>query len=1306
MGEAERQEAPRSSELDRLTQAFDADHGSVVLVHGRGGVGKNRLVDALIRAVSARRQVAIFETRVPEAGGRSFHPFAEIAHQALLWAEQGGLTEAVVDPVFGDISAVLDHAVAEEDEAGPSLDQKLRFFDGFRRLISHIGARARILIVVRELERADPDTLELASYLADELFGDPALDPDSAHPGLLLLTCRDDDPTRAIRDFLDELIARPGVSHVRLQGLDLEGLRRYVQSRHVLEKLLAASEGLPQELDALIDALPRNVEELFERRLSDMEPLEREVLSALAVSGRSASARLIADVSQQPVKQVAKALNRLRDAKVLDRRISNGEFHFSFARRRDLEVAERFLSDTERRRLHNGWADALSNEPDQGGAALLAHHQLRSDTPARGVPLAIQAAETYAVGGALHAAIDMLQNALESAEGEIKLSILSRLAELGPLTGSPRRALRFVEEWKAALPPEHQGRALQREAELHNAAGDYAAALRTLDEAQSQTGHDALLERAKIEASRAEAHYHQSNLEEANEAGATGLDLLAAAEGSSPTRLRLDLLNLLGKAALAAGDRERAVEFFQETLAGAEKSGLASEQSRALINLGLVRVQEGDLDRATEALEAGIGKAREAGDLSRLAFGYLNLGTLRHQQGDLGPAMHCYRECKSLFRRLGNRTQLARTLANFGNLLFVCGDLIRARAHNDEALRLAEQSGVDRLVALSKMLDGAIHFEEGRRAEGEARIREGMGIQRRLGGERPIEAMLELTEGAIRFQDHPQADAILREAEELLEPSTSQAVQGRAALLRGMIAATSDPQPAQSHFERARDVFTRLGRRLFILEAELGLARLAVRAGEREAARLHWSSAEQIADGVMGSLTSDLRTTFETSRIIRLVREVEAELDGRAVDPDQTADLRPPVEANPEPIQRKAEWKRRYGNIIGASPKLLKVFHILDRVAESEGTMLIHGESGTGKELVAEAIHRNSPRAKGPFVKLNCAALVETLLLSELFGHERGSFTGAHQRKIGRFEMAAGGTLFLDEIGDISPKTQVALLRVLQEREFERVGGGKPIKVDARIIFATNRNLVQMVRDGQFREDLYYRIRGIQLDLPPLRERPADIPTLAQHFLGRYAAESGTVEKRLTPAAGELLQRYRWPGNIRELENIVRSVALFAESTRITERDFDEYRELFLEALDPPDSVLLREASQPTEPVAIPTVAIPTARSSDPTIPSAPEATLPVAPADSASRLGDPPDAESAEEAVDRELLSQIFDAGVPLPELKKMIQLQAITRALRLTDGNITKAAEVLGMRRPRLSQIINSDDNLKALCQGASKS
>jgi two-component system, NtrC family, response regulator AtoC len=237
-------------------------------------------------------------------------------------------------------------------------------------------------------------------------------------------------------------------------------------------------------------------------------------------------------------------------------------------------------------------------------------------------------------------------------------------------------------------------------------------------------------------------------------------------------------------------------------------------------------------------------------------------------------------------------------------------------------------------------------------------------------------------------------------------------------------------------------------------------------------------------------------------------------------------------------------------NIVGVAPVMQRVFEVIDQVAPSRATVLITGESGTGKELVANAIHQRSPRAHGPFVKLHCAALAESLLESELFGHERGSFTGAVARKDGRFSLADGGTLFLDEIGEISPSIQVKLLRFLQEHEFERVGGTQTLKVDVRVIAATNRDLKEEVAHGRFREDLFYRLNVVTIDMPPLRDRRSDIIALAKFFLDRYSQQNNKTVDTIAPEALELLVGYDWPGNVRELENAIeRAVVLTPGST-------------------------------------------------------------------------------------------------------------------------------------------------------------
>jgi DNA-binding NtrC family response regulator len=256
-------------------------------------------------------------------------------------------------------------------------------------------------------------------------------------------------------------------------------------------------------------------------------------------------------------------------------------------------------------------------------------------------------------------------------------------------------------------------------------------------------------------------------------------------------------------------------------------------------------------------------------------------------------------------------------------------------------------------------------------------------------------------------------------------------------------------------------------------------------------------------------------------------------------------------ELQQEVKQLRAQVVRRYAfhNLIGKSPSMQDIYTKIEQVADSRTTVLIAGESGTGKELVAKALHYNSGRRERPFIALNCAALPETLIESELFGHEKGSFTDATARRVGQFELANSGTLFLDEIGDLSAMTQAKLLRVLQEREFTRVGGVQSIKVDVRIIAATNKNLDELVRKGQFREDLYYRINVIALYLPPLRERGEDVPLLAKHFLAKRIEEDNRPPQEFAKDAVDLLSRYPWPGNVREMENIIEQAFIWSKGS-------------------------------------------------------------------------------------------------------------------------------------------------------------
>jgi two-component system, NtrC family, response regulator AtoC len=328
-----------------------------------------------------------------------------------------------------------------------------------------------------------------------------------------------------------------------------------------------------------------------------------------------------------------------------------------------------------------------------------------------------------------------------------------------------------------------------------------------------------------------------------------------------------------------------------------------------------------------------------------------------------------------------------------------------------------------------------------------------------------------------------------------------------------------------------------------------------------------------------------------------------------------------------------------FGNIIGDSAALREVLAKVEQVAPTASTVLLRGETGTGKELVAHAIHINSPREAKPFVRVNCAALAPGILESELFGHEKGSFTGAVQRRPGRFELADGGTLFLDEVGDLPMEVQIKLLRTLQEREFERVGGTDTIKVDVRLVSATNRNLEQMIEGGTFREDLYYRLNVFPINLPPLRDRLDDLPALANHFVVKFARNLGSRPAGISGEAVARLREYGWPGNVRELENIIERAMILARGAELAPVHLDFGR---------------RGQATPAQGTAVE---------------AARGAPQPV---------GDPPSAPVAAPAGG--------DDGRPLAERLLESEKREIVAAIEKSRGNIASASRMLGINRSTL--------------------
>jgi two-component system nitrogen regulation response regulator GlnG len=341
----------------------------------------------------------------------------------------------------------------------------------------------------------------------------------------------------------------------------------------------------------------------------------------------------------------------------------------------------------------------------------------------------------------------------------------------------------------------------------------------------------------------------------------------------------------------------------------------------------------------------------------------------------------------------------------------------------------------------------------------------------------------------------------------------------------------------------------------------------------------------------------------------------------------------------PVGIPESEECEGQADLLVGRSPQMLEVYKAIGRVAPQDVTVLVQGESGTGKELIARAIYHHSVRAAGPFLAVNCAAIPDALLESELFGHEKGSFTGAERRRIGKFEQCSGGTIFLDEVGDMSPLVQGKVLRLLQEQRFERVGGNETIETDVRIIAATNRDLEPLVADGKFRSDLYYRLNGFTIKLPPLRDRGDDILLLLDSFLTRFARQLGKDVQGISPSALEMLTQYPWPGNVRELQSVLKKALLQATGPVLIPE--------FL-----PDVIHIGTASRrPTHDEGLP-----------------------------------PSDLEKFVDERVRSNSNELY------AETLEMMELYLITRVLRLTAGNQSKAAQMLGITRGSLRTKIHS--------------
>lgn len=1112
---------------------------------------------------------------------------------------------------------------------------RLALLQSIKRAISVRAAREETLFLLTDVHRADVDTLDCLRSLLDDFARPAFVAPDDAPPfrGLLLLTGSTVDgscghaaqvgPGWVTAPWAVGLMRHEALDVYRLGGLGLQALARLLGPGPLFEHLQRVSRGNLCQLERFLGALPDDLGRLLAMRWDDLAPAERDTLAAAAVLDGHASSHLLSVVtglSSGALASTVARLSRMCLLHVEPEQVTLGPvFDAAWLRERLGPVAwaelhrraARFLA------MATGGRDKASCDEEQ------VRHWLAAGAPRQAIGPAMAAARILLAQLSplrARAVVEAVVERLPSGGAPTELTELLACIYEGFGENAPALALR-----ERLLTGDSASDLLQLAhiARLANRMQDTALAAERLGAALAAARAN---KRPDIEqlllVERAESLFRSGDFDGA-------ANLASSVVSDSETSVTDALGNaacLLGKIALVRCEWQEAERQFRWILDRSADAGLPlSLAARARHNLGLIALRRGQPDEACRCLEAAKALCDAANEPLGAAKALENLGAAHEARQEYDLAIRYIGLAADAYDRLGFRADLAHALGGLADLYLTAGDAWTAGRFLRRAGDVASAEGLAHCAAFLALKNGEAALAVGEYIQAQSQLtkaRERFHEEGALTDE--ALALLGLLHLAEARGDRGQT-VVLGTAIRRLPADRIGHIKAVALLVEARLAAADgDLAGLAAALDEALPVLETGTEPLHAAEASRLRAWWADQLGRPES-RIWHERARRVVHQMAQGFGESLRERFLQRVAVRRILDAADLGDVSRLAATQSSGT---AACGADELEATAadEWATQDG-ILGTSPAWLQALRMAARIAACDQPVLILGETGCGKELVARAIYRRGGRNGRPFVKLNAAVFSDELLSSELFGHEKGAFTGALARRLGQFELANGGTLFLDEIGDISPRMQVSLLRVLQEREFYRVGGSEPVQVDVRVIFATNRDLEHDVSTGRFRMDLYYRIQGLTVRLPALRERRGDIRLLASHFLAKLAAKNGR-KVRFRDQALARLETTDWPGNIRQLESCVQSAFYLTQAETIGVDD--------LLAL----GILPRSGGR---------TATPSGTGDDVKIPQ-----------------------------------------GFSLVEARREFEIRHINAALALSKGNISAAARLLDLRRARLSQKI----------------